>query len=170
MNQSFFYKKKTKPANWLSVEGAVPVRGPLKVPKKRGINPFTQSKRRKKASQVYKFRKEIFITLYPRCAGFLARHWVFHLMRMPPAPHTASVIQTLIELAPLANTIHHMRGHAGQLYEDPRFWLAVNLAEHRWIHENMNRARLRGSLCQLGKWGEQPEDYWEPIDPIYAKT
>ncbi len=48
--------------------------------------------------------------------------------------------------------VHHMRGRAGTLLLDRRFWLGVSRAGHDWIGTNMERARDLGFLCEKGLW------------------
>jgi hypothetical protein len=45
-----------------------------------------------------------------------------------------------------ATQIHHMRGRAGPLLCDVRFWLAVCDKCHKYIHEHGKEARKRGVL------------------------
>ena len=51
--------------------------------------------------------------------------------------------------------IHHLRGRAGRLLNDERFWLGVSRSGHCWIHANPDRARAMTSLCKVGEWGKQ---------------
>ena len=72
------------------------------------------------------------------------------------------VVSMVIELAngqkygwPISDKlteVHHMRGRAGSLLLDQRYWLAVSKQGHRWIHSNIEKARALGWLCELGKW------------------
>ncbi len=55
-----------------------------------------------------------------------------------------------------ATEIHHIRGRAGKLLLDTRYWLAVGERGHRWIHDNPAKAQERGWLAKLGEWGKQP--------------
>lgn len=55
-----------------------------------------------------------------------------------------------------AEDIHHIRGRAGNLLRDERFWLAVSRRGHEWIHANMNAARERGWLAHIGEWNKPP--------------
>src|SRR5947207_1738497 len=52
-----------------------------------------------------------------------------------------------------ASAVHHVRGRAGALLLDERFWLAVSQRGHRWIHDQPEAARELGLLCEAGKWG-----------------
>lgn len=45
---------------------------------------------------------------------------------------------------------HHIRGRAGTLYRDQRYWMAVSKQGHRWIHSHPAEAKSRG---WLGPWG-----------------
>lgn len=49
--------------------------------------------------------------------------------------------------------VHHTRGRIGTLLNDERYWLAVSLIGHRWIHEHPQAARERGWLAERGSWG-----------------
>lgn len=51
--------------------------------------------------------------------------------------------------------IHHIRGRAGNLMLDTRFWLAVSRQGHNRIHTEPEWARRHGFLAQQGQWGKQ---------------
>jgi len=51
---------------------------------------------------------------------------------------------------------HHMRGRIGRLLCDSSFWLAVSADGHRWIHENIEKARELGFVCKAGEWNKVP--------------
>lgn len=57
-----------------------------------------------------------------------------------------------------ATEVHHMRGRAGTLLIDTRFFLAVSRDGHDLIHRNPNWARLNGFMCDLGKFDVAPND------------
>lgn len=57
-----------------------------------------------------------------------------------------------------AEDVHHLRGRAGTLLIDRRFFKAVSRKGHRWIDANREEARKRGLLCQRGEWGKAPDD------------
>lgn len=57
---------------------------------------------------------------------------------------------------PVTRNPHHIRGRAGALLCDSRYWLAVSKRGHQLIHENPERARHLGWLAQKGDWGRQP--------------
>lgn len=43
-----------------------------------------------------------------------------------------------------ATEVHHINGRIGALLTDERNFLAVSVEGHRWIHENVNKARKKG--------------------------
>jgi hypothetical protein len=51
-----------------------------------------------------------------------------------------------------ATQCHHSRGRSGALLLDKRFWMPVSDAGHRWIHENVGKARELGLICEKGLW------------------
>jgi len=55
------------------------------------------------------------------------------------------------------NEVHHMRGRAGSLLCDERFWIALSKQGHRWVHENPEKARNMGFLCAKGEWNTPPK-------------
>lgn len=57
-----------------------------------------------------------------------------------------------------ATEIHHVRGRAGTLLLDERFWKALCSTAHDFVHENMAMAREVGLLCQVGEWNTAPDD------------
>ena len=54
--------------------------------------------------------------------------------------------------------VHHVRGRAGTLLIDTRFWLPVSRQGHDWIHRHPVLARIRGLLAERGYWGTAPKD------------
>lgn len=48
--------------------------------------------------------------------------------------------------------VHHMRGRAGAMLLDKRYWVGVSRLGHDWIGNNMDRARTLGFLCAKGLW------------------
>lgn len=55
--------------------------------------------------------------------------------------------------------VHHVRGRAGNLLTDERFWLAVSRQAHERIHAHPAWARVRGWLAEKGDWNRAPDDY-----------
>jgi hypothetical protein len=49
--------------------------------------------------------------------------------------------------------VHHVRGRAGTLLCDQRYWKLVCSCCHRWIHDNPEQARNGGWLAERGEWG-----------------
>lgn len=58
--------------------------------------------------------------------------------------------------------VHHVRGRAGLLLGDTRYWLAVSRKVHDWIHANREQAIAKGLLGGAGKWlTREPEEMGE---------
>ena len=57
-----------------------------------------------------------------------------------------------------ASQIHHRRGRIGTLLIDQRFWIAVSMEGHEWIHHNPELARADGFTCHFGQWNTAPRD------------
>jgi hypothetical protein len=49
--------------------------------------------------------------------------------------------------------VHHQRGRTGSLLLDKRGWIAVSKQGHRWVHQNVQKARELGFICDRGLWG-----------------
>src|SRR6516164_948396 len=52
--------------------------------------------------------------------------------------------------------LHHLRGRAGKLFLDERFWRAVCRACHDTIHKSIGWAMMNGYLATAGQWGVCP--------------
>lgn len=55
-----------------------------------------------------------------------------------------------------SSELHHMRGRAGRLLTDTRFFSACCSACHMWIHANPNKARELGLLAPANEWNVSP--------------
>ena len=129
------YKPKTKPANWVS---AFPPKAEQPKAKKRAGG------RRQYVNQEYKLQAAAFVAWY-RKTGI-----------------ECPVVSTIEELRngmaygwPISSKItvtHHVRGRAGSLLTDQRYWLACSRFGHRWIHSHIAEARKRGWICEKGLW------------------
>jgi len=75
--------------------------------------------------------KAIFLRLNPRCA---------------------------VNTGKAADDVHHLRGRAGSLLADTRYWLPVSRSAHVWIDANRDEARAKGWLCEKGDWLRADED------------
>lgn len=140
------YKKKGKPALWMSVfpEQAVKtMTKPEKVAKLcKLIRPV--SKRHQATDREYREKARAFVV------AAIARG------------ETCPVVNTIEDLRDSTrygwpcsnklNEVHHLRGRAGSLKLDERFWMPISKAGHRWVHGNMEEARQHGWLCQIGEW------------------
>ena len=57
-----------------------------------------------------------------------------------------------------ATQCHHVRGRLGPLLLDKRFWKAVSMEGHDFIHNNISKARKLGLLAMPGYWNVAPND------------
>lgn len=92
------------------------------------------SKKRRRDLAVYTQQRKWFLAANPFCAWGLAQE---------PQQHLRS------------EEVHHVRGRAGRLYLNEKFWMAVSHVGHQAIHERPELARQQGLLCQRGEWGKQ---------------
>ena len=96
------------------------------------ISPLSAKRRTQR--RAYIKAKARFLAAHPWCAWGLAQ--------VPPKRIRASAV-------------HHVRGRAGALLLDERFWLAVSQRGHRAIHDAPVVARELGLICPLGSWGRR---------------
>jgi len=74
----------------------------------------------------------------------------------------------------LSDELHHMRGRAGTLLIDERYFMASCSGCHRWIHENPASAFKEGLLANSGDWNNPPYDsqtlkLYDQISELAAK-
>lgn len=130
-------QRKHGPALWVSLRDAKkPAQAqsatkPVKTPPRARRSARRRSKRMAKLMAYYRERKASFLNAYPKCAVY---KWEF------------------------ANQIHHIRGRAGTLLLDERFWIAVSISGHALIHDDIERARRMLYICPRGEWNTPPED------------
>jgi len=84
-----------------------------------------------KLMSVYCERRELFLSNHPICSVYLTEK---------------------------ADQIHHVRGRAGTLLLDTRFWKAVCQHAHDFIHDQPGMAREAALLCPRGDWNRAPND------------
>lgn len=141
------YVPKTRRAPWTRVHAAASVAAP--VPSRK------PSKRIRAVSKGYVSEKRLYnIEAAAFVAAAVAR-W-----------ETCIVVNSIKELkeghkyghaisATLCQ-VHHQRGRGyggrGPLLRDQRFWQAISLQGHRWVHSHLEEARQRGWLCPVGLW------------------
>lgn len=51
--------------------------------------------------------------------------------------------------------VHHSKGRVGLLLFDTRYWVPVCEECHRWIGDNVEKARGLGLIAAEGDWGRQ---------------
>lgn len=119
--------KPVKGAEWDEVKK----RWILPLPGKQKPRPHSvirrRSKRRARADIIY--RQERLWFLADPANEFCPVAWA----GLIPGPNNRATTQ-----------LHHMKGRAGSLYLDKRFWLAVSHEGHRFIHDNPKVAFERG--------------------------
>lgn len=133
------YQRKTKPALWMD---AFPEQVRPKASNRKQIKSRTKDRAKEEAL----YRSE-------------SAEWLRNVRRRGDK---CPVVASIPELRqgcrygwPTCNRItevHHMRGRAGTLLRDKRFWLGVSKAGHRWIHSHVAEARRRGWICAAGQW------------------
>jgi hypothetical protein len=144
------YKRRGKPALWLSVAGAKPVRGPVRVTtpspvRTQRISPVSKIRR----SEMAEYRKE-------------AQAFVREVVSRG---ETCPVVEAVEELkngrrygCPVSaklNEVHHKFGRCGKLLLWKPGWLCLSKAGHRWVHQNIEKARECGWICGRGDWNSQ---------------
>ena len=50
--------------------------------------------------------------------------------------------------------VHHIRGRAGKLLCDTRYWKLVCRTCHKHIHSHIEESRKRGWIAKPGEWGK----------------
>lgn len=73
---------------------------------------------------------------------------------------------TLAGVARRASEVHHSRGRIGRLLLDRRFWIAVCIPCHDWIHDNRRAAEALELVCPGRKWNVFPA----PGEPGFATS
>ena len=148
------YVKKGKPANWLGVAGAQPVRARAKAEHDRvqtgtvGGRRFKFVRQRSKVGQRRNTAYIVAARAFVRAA--IKRGEVCPVWRAVKELHDG--VKYGWQISGRLNEVHHTRGRAGTLLTDERHWIAVSKLGHRWIHEHPAEARARGWICAEGKW------------------
>lgn len=92
----------------------------------------SMSKKRAAESKVYAKRKEAFLTSHDTC--FCCG----------------------LEIEFRERELHHVRGRAGKLYLDERFWEMACDRCHRHIHDNPKWAMANALIGGMGEWNVCP--------------
>lgn len=147
------YVKKGKPANWLSVPGAQPTRGPAKLFGGDRAAWWKKSPPKKQADQARRRR----LRLYSE----MAREFVAAAALAGSCP----VVKAIPELrqgfkyghqiSARITEVHHVFGRQSALLCWKPGWLGVSKMGHRFIHSNINVARKHGWIAQAGDWNSQ---------------
>lgn len=130
-------------ALWTKLRGGLKPRTLKKrTPKK--VKKVTRIKSRSKVMRgkmaYYNIRKRVFLEAHPQCEAchrLLGEITSSYPFRKHPAAD-----------------IHHIRGRAGKLLLDERYWIGVCRNAHNFIHDNPEIARKAGLLAQRGEWGK----------------
>lgn len=67
-------------------------------------------------------------------------------------PHCQACPIRGLEKSRWSKDCHHLRGRAGSLFLDERFFLAVCRQCHDFIRDNIAEARKLGLVAEIGKW------------------
>lgn len=153
MNKYFKPKKKTKPANWMSVRGAQPVRHFKKERvKKTWHSKFERKPKVKKTKTARQLEKAEDKKLYK----IEAKEYVLAAIERgevcPVAVYLNENKLMPFQVDEQLFCVHHKRGRRGKLLRDQRHWMAISFTGHEWVHNNMEEARKHGWLCEAGKW------------------
>lgn len=106
-----------------------------RVPIRTRKRPNPKSKKRIKEEREYKPAARAFKAANPECMAMIPN-----------------------ECTEKTTDVHHIRGRAGRLLLDERFWLAVCRNCHRWIESNKKLAQDWELLAKQGEWGVCPEE------------
>jgi len=142
-----FTKTKKRKALWLAAFPSQAIKTMTKPEKlaklRKAIKPI--SKKRQVAGKEYRDKARAFV------AAAIARGET-----CPVVNEIEELRESVIYGWPCSNKlneVHHLRGRAGNLLLDERFWMPISKQGHRWVHSNMDEARKRGWLCSKGDWG-----------------
>lgn len=157
------YQKKTKPAIWREAfpAQAAALRPGKAEAEKGGRRPFQPRKRRlgpaKHGARRPRTLVQTFLAEEKKLYREEARNFI---AAANEKGEFCQVVWTLVGTQIPVEEVHHTRGrgHGGRspLLRDQRFWLAVSSRGHRWIHDNQNKAREYGWLCEKGQWNVFP--------------
>ena len=54
---------------------------------------------------------------------------------------------------------HHSRGKLGELLMDEQFWIPMCRPCHRWVHDNIAKARKTKLICDKGLWNMSQKEF-----------
>lgn len=123
--------RKTKPAAWLA---AFPEqRLTREKPKRQHIRSISS----RKAGELRRYRAE-------------SRAWAKeHRKAGTKCPVMLALFNKRLRVS---DSPHHIRGRLGTLLRDKRYWLAVSMEGHDWIHTHPHKAQALGWLAGPGEW------------------
>ncbi len=105
-----------------------------------------QSKPRPKAIRRYTPARAREIARYNRRWPIWLTEWI--MLHGPWCPVIYAIHGRMIRVS----QCHHKRGRRGKLLLLERWWLAVSIEGHDWIHKNIALAMVHGWICDAGKW------------------
>ncbi len=152
------YTKKTKPANWTTVPGAVEPKA-LKVkwlqrsvPKRRAHLCVVPIKKIVSKNVARKRIRQVSLTQSRKNAEYLreVREWIVGKKCQAWCSDEGNRA---------AEECHHIRGRIGKLLLDKHWWLPVCSQCHRKMRDSQFQkdAQTRGWLAKSGEWGKQTE-------------
>lgn len=140
---SLNYKPKTKPANWMSAFPPKPVNAASKPIR-------SVSERQAVRNAEYAKAKREWWRKFNGSLCIVAR-------------------TVLKKIEPVENKPHHIRGRAGKLLCDTRYWLACSREGHEWIHQHPAEAVTHGWLAGKGQWGRSEPDVYEILETLHDR-
>ncbi len=75
---------------------------------------------------------------------------------LDPVRQWCPVAETVFGAKRLVSQVHHTRGRRGDLLLNQKYWMPVSDIGHRFIHDNIDMARVAGWLAEKGEWNKQP--------------
>ena len=145
------YQRKTKPALWLSVKGAKPIRKDERVRVKKTSD-------RDRVRRIYNKRVKEWLK-GKLCECCLKQ--AYRLEEMLVGKENVSAVTVLCghEIRNGSQVHHkHGRGWSGNLTLVESLWIPVCAECHMWIHRHPSAARKLGLYAPEGEWNEMPKN------------
>ena len=150
---TYGYKRKTKPANWLSTPKGRVVAARNLSDRAAHAEALERSRReRRKAAGQVAGRS---VKMERAMAEYRKERLVFLLE--PEHVTCWACEMTVCVPARRSEDVHHTRGRAGKLLRDRRYWVALCREHHDRVQREPNWARALGLLPEKGQWNTVPK-------------
>ena len=153
--------RKTRPAPWTTVPSEARRRKRQAARRLEELRARERNKLRKRLRPVSRRRREAKDEYRQRAANFLAAASALgELCPVAAAGNNGSLPDWQHygrKLNAQPTEVHHVRGRAGALLLEERYWLALSAEGHRWVHDHPAEATRRGWLSGMGEWGNSTE-------------